>query len=324
MPLVVFDLEGPLSPDDHAYEVARRFLPEGDKLFEVLSAYDDVLYFEEGREGYEPGGTLVLLLPFLKVHGVTDADLREVSDEAGLTPGAREAVGAADPAYVASTSYEVHAVNVAGRLGIPRDNVKCTEVSLDDLPEPTEDEVRLVKEMEETLLSLHPPGERDPRELVRVLDPLFFEELPSTRLGEACMSVEVCGGGRKAEAVEWACDREDVDVSEVVCVGDSITDVEMMRFVRREGGLAVAFNGNRYCVPEADVAVAAASLDVLIPLFEAFDEGGKEAALEAARDLDDVEGVLVVKEADERDVEAFVEVSERVRERVRGEAGRLG
>ncbi len=322
MPVVVFDLEGPLSPDDHAYEVARRYLPDGDRLFEVLSAYDDALYFEVRREGYEPGGTLVLLLPFLKVHGVTDEDLKRVSDEAGLTPGAEEAVAAADPGYVASTSYRVHAVNVAGRVGIPEDRVRCTDVSLDELPEPGDEERKLVERIEEEVLSLYPPD--DWRELVERLDPLFFEELPSTRLGEACMRVEVCGGGKKARAVEWAAGREGVDVGDVVCVGDSITDVEMMRFVREEGGLAVAFNGNRYCVPEADVAVAAGSLDVVVPLFEAFDEGGKEAALEVAETLEGVEGVLVVSEADERELKSFVRLSEDVRERVRGEAGRLG
>ena len=65
------DLEGPWVTNDHAYEVAKllnefgREKDFGEKLFEILSAYDDYLYFTEKRKNYNPGSTLALIAPFL-------------------------------------------------------------------------------------------------------------------------------------------------------------------------------------------------------------------------------------------------------------------
>ncbi len=42
---IAFDLEGPLSPQDNAYDLMKLF-PDGDKLFEVISRYDDLLTLE--------------------------------------------------------------------------------------------------------------------------------------------------------------------------------------------------------------------------------------------------------------------------------------
>ena len=65
------DLEGPWVTNDHAYEVAKLLndfglsKKFGENLFEILSAYDDYLYFTEKRECYNPGSTLALIAPFL-------------------------------------------------------------------------------------------------------------------------------------------------------------------------------------------------------------------------------------------------------------------
>jgi len=60
MKLICFDLEGPLTPQDNAYELMK-LVPRGGKIFEVLSRYDDLLALE-GRPGYEPGDTLALII----------------------------------------------------------------------------------------------------------------------------------------------------------------------------------------------------------------------------------------------------------------------
>ncbi|HEX59904.1 MAG TPA: energy-converting hydrogenase A, subunit R, partial [Methanomicrobia archaeon] len=71
--VVFFDLEGPLSPQDNAYEVMSS-IENGDKIFEVLSRYDDIISLE-GREGYEAGDTLALIVPFLVVHSISERDI---------------------------------------------------------------------------------------------------------------------------------------------------------------------------------------------------------------------------------------------------------
>ena len=135
--LVAFDLEGPLSPQDNAYEVIGR-VPRGHELFERLSRYDDLLTLA-GREGYEPGDTLKLLVPFLLANGLKEAHVREVSARASLVPGAVETVAALHerglPVVVISTSYCQHAHTVAARLGIPAARVACTRLPLDAMGE---------------------------------------------------------------------------------------------------------------------------------------------------------------------------------------------
>ena len=77
---ICFDLEGPLSPQDNAYELMKLF-PNGDRVFEVISRYDDLLTLEE-REDYEPGDTLALIVPFLILHDISGDNIAELAGKA--------------------------------------------------------------------------------------------------------------------------------------------------------------------------------------------------------------------------------------------------
>ena len=79
MPMICFDLEGPLSPQDNAYDVLA-LAENGHKIFEVISRYDDILTLES-REDYEPGDTLKLIVPFLIYRGISENEIREVRSE---------------------------------------------------------------------------------------------------------------------------------------------------------------------------------------------------------------------------------------------------
>src|SRR3989304_8290436 len=87
---IAFDLEGPLSPQDNAYELMKLF-PNGDKVFEVISRYDDLLTLEE-KEGYEPGDTLALIVPFLILHNISENDIATLASRATLINGAPELI----------------------------------------------------------------------------------------------------------------------------------------------------------------------------------------------------------------------------------------
>jgi energy-converting hydrogenase A subunit R len=69
-------------------------------------------------------------------------------------------------------------------------------------------------------------------------------------------------------------------LEDVIYVGDSITDVEAFRLVKNHGGLTVSFNGNRYAVKEAEVAVLSESSLVTSVIAELFAFHGKEGTLE--------------------------------------------
>lgn len=75
----ISDCEGPISKNDNAFEITSTFVPNGDRLFTVISRYDDVLAYVVKRPHYKAGDTLKLVLPFLKAYGVTDRKIREFS-----------------------------------------------------------------------------------------------------------------------------------------------------------------------------------------------------------------------------------------------------
>ncbi|MEK6977862.1 MAG: hypothetical protein AABX40_05605, partial [Candidatus Hydrothermarchaeota archaeon] len=270
---IFFDLEGPLSPQDNAYEVLG-LVERGKELFAVLSRYDDLLTLE-GREGYEPGDTLKLILPFLIYHRVTEEDIRRVSGRAEILVGAKETVarlkGMGWRVYIISTSYEQHAHGVGARLGVAAEDIACTPMPLDRYQRVVGEEERTaIKAAEETILGLR---EARDRELVEILDRIFFDG-HGGGLMQVLGEVRVVGGRRKAEAMERFLGRDGLDLPATMAVGDSITDAQMLAKVGGGGGLAVAFNGNEFSIPSATVALATTDMRALLPQPEAIREGG--------------------------------------------------
>ncbi|MEM3580601.1 MAG: hypothetical protein QXQ64_04970, partial [Candidatus Bathyarchaeia archaeon] len=71
----------------------------------------------------------------------------------------------------------------------------------------------------------------------------------------------------------------DLSLSDTAYVGDSITDVEADRMVRREGGLTISFNGNEYAVREAEIAIMAENALITAVLAETFCKYDREGVL---------------------------------------------
>jgi energy-converting hydrogenase A subunit R len=282
VPLIFFDLEGPLSPQDNAYEVMG-LIPDGHRLFEVLSRYDDLLTLE-GREDYEPGDTLRLIVPFLVRHGITAEDVRRVSQQAGLVPGAADLLtrlrSEGWEVHVVSTSYEQHATNIGAKLGLPMGAIHCTRIAFERLRSRlSRDDLNHVAAMEEVILrDLYgddlSSGTRD-GPIRKQLDPFYWE----SRLAEALVlprdAVTVVGGRRKAWTMETVARARGVPLREAAFVGDSITDVQGARMLESLGGLALAFNGNAFILPHVTVAVAATRLDAIHPILETWTARGR-------------------------------------------------
>ena len=285
--IAFFDLEGPLSPQDNAFEVVS-LLDNGQEAFAVISRYDDLLALE-GVEGYEPGDTLKLILPFLILHGLTAEDIETVSERAPLTAGAKELVATLLTAgwrvHIISTSYEQHALRVAEELGISHQNVACTRLDLEDLANRIKGvDLRFVKEAwdytrrigEGLSVEEIADGAAD-RQIRPKLDEFYWEIIPRTELGAALHSVEVMGGRRKVRGLESFCHESGTYLDEVAVVGDSITDFQMLKVVEAAGGLSIVFNGNRYALPFGTVGVASVGLMNVLPVLRVWLDGGREA-----------------------------------------------
>jgi len=137
--------------------------------------------------------------------------------------------------------------------------------------------------------------------------------------------VRPLGGAEKAESIKQACEREGAQLRDVMYVGDSITDVAALREVRKAGGVAVSFNGDRRAVGEADVVVISDRADPMLEIARTFLGGGREALEAHGWPIGGKDWIATWTGAAGGDVEGLVRESERRRKQVRGERiGPLG
>ncbi len=281
---IFYDLEGPITGQDNAQAVCKRHVEGGAEVCPVVSRYDDLLTLDN-REGYEPGDTLWLIVPFLAEAGVTEADIRAVSAEAGLVPGIPECFAELREegclVWIISTSYEQHALSIAQRVGVPPERVFCTKFQPDTLERDIDGkDLGLIRQVREEAAGLYhddlESGVSD-KGILELLSSFYWEELPKTRFGQMAR-IEVMGGRRKVKALERASGRH--SLSDAFIVIDSIADFRMAQVVEAAGGIALAWNANWYALPYCSCGIAAVDARGVRPLFKAWREGGRPAVRE--------------------------------------------
>jgi energy-converting hydrogenase A subunit R len=353
------DCEGPISKNDNAYEATAHFVPNGDKLFAIISKYDDVLADIVKKPGYNAGDTLKLILPFLKAYGVTDAGLREFSTEnLLLIAGSKESlrhVSSLMDSFIVSTSYEHYIKALCDELSFPFENTFCTRLSLDKYGLSDRENSQLKEFATEiaqmpmiaipsSAKSLEDFSAQDQATIMQ-LDSLFWEEISRMAAGIVFRVVKPVGGHQKAEAVKDAARKAGAQLSDVMYVGDSITDAEAFKLVRENGGLPISFNGNEYAVRNAEVAVMSENNMVTAVIAELFRKLEKPRVLQILENwsyetlsqtpLDRAileklfalypAGLPKVQIVTAANMETLIRESSEFRKRVRGEAvGRLG
>ena len=356
----ISDCEGPISKNDNAYEITASFVPNGDKLFTLISKYDDVLADSLKKPGYSAGSTLKLILPFLKAYDVTDRQMEDFSAQNLIlianSKDTMQHVRSVARAFIVSTSYEHYIRALCKALDFPYENTYCTKLSLDKYVVTEKEKTRLKKLVEEIVrmpMITMPPKAKTAedfsatdQETIGRLDTIFWNEMASMNIGRVFSEVTTVGGRQKAAAIEDAVAKLHVSLEDLMYVGDSITDVEAFQLVRQNGGLTVSFNGNSYAVKNAKIAVLSANSIVTAVIADVFCRQGKQAVLNLVEnwELHSLEhgGVVSLALLDHlftlypqalpkvqivtaENMEPLTEESGEFRKRVRGEAiGKLG
>jgi len=326
---ICFDLEGPLSPQDNAYELMKLF-PNGEKVFEVISRYDDLLTLEE-REDYEPGDALALIVPFLILHNISEDDITTMATKASLTNGAEQLIfwlqSRSWKVFCISTSYKQYAFHLTQKLGIYAHNVACTSLPLDELRLGlAKEDYQLLQQAEADILTMHPVA--DDAKIKQSLDNFFWKKLPATNLGMAINQVKPVGGRRKVAALNRFADKYDQPLSNWVVVGDSITDFRMLQAVDKAGGLAIAFNANEYALPYSTMSLASTSISDLTEVLEAWPKGRRKGMEKIVKEKEKIGGSedrgyfhwLSGRE----NLNEVITIHRSIRRLVREEAGKLG
>lgn len=295
---VFTDGEGPLVFKDIARDIASQKIPRGRIFFDTLSLY--VANASETGNSYQPGETLAFLVPHLLAHSITDEDIHLEASNTRIANGAdvylRLLKSEGVSIRVISSAYDHLWAKVGPIFGIPQEHIASTRLNLQLLKETAwhqrlsslvlEAEARiLTKEYE--LLRAHEDirngmaiteafhRHRALSDAHNSLVNLYHVVLPSLGFNPL-EETRVVGGQRKVDSVINFAQDLGLQPDEIVYVGDSITDDRTHKFVKENGGLSIAVNGDEFAIRNAVVAVATESMTELKPLLDAWYRGGIE------------------------------------------------
>ncbi|MDO5849016.1 MAG: HAD hydrolase family protein [Methanobrevibacter sp.] len=269
----ITDCEGPLSLNDNAYELADHFIEDGGELFKTLSLYDDYLVDVVKKEDYKAGNTLKLILPFFLNEGITNDDMVEFSrnnifilkDSEDLINHIKNTMNH----YIVSTSYGQYIEALSQYMDFPFENTFFTDVDMDMTI--TNNEKESINNFKKQIL--------ENPENYELFDKIFFEEIPKMGFYNSIKDIEVVGGEGKKIAIERIIEDENIDQNNIFYIGDSITDVEPLEFAKDHGGISVSFNGNKYSLKAAEIAIVSPSAAASLLIADLYNRNDKDAVL---------------------------------------------
>ena len=280
-----WDLEGPISIIDFAAEIGKLLSKRSElnlqnykmgDFFQMISIYDDYLIEVPGiREElkipeYQPGDTLRLMAPLYAVT-YTDRELiRLAKSNLGLLPGIENLIKILHKnweIFVISTSYTHFAYNVTASLDIPKDHVYCTELNIKDMKKGLLNIEQDVKILLKQIFQKYLKNNKDLSSVLEDLNDFFWKGNESDYI-KVMNQVKVRGGKRKEFAIENISRRTGVPISQMIAIGDSITDIDMLQRLSNEKGIAISFNGNRFSLKRANVAVTTPNSLGMLPIFQ--------------------------------------------------------
>jgi len=364
--VALFDLEGPLSILDFAAELSKLLMGKNElglqqydmgAFYKMISEYDDYITEVPGVKeelkilDYQPGDTLRLLAPFYITSFTDDELIRLAKQNLGLLPGCidlMERLHRDWDVYIISTSYCHFSYTIAKALKIPIDHVFCTELNIKSLNETFND---IKSDVDLLIGGIFQQFVDGGKQLNKVIDELneFFWKRKESDYVKAMNHIQVRGGKRKELAIETISDKTQIPISEFVALGDSITDINMLKRLKDEGGKAVSFNGNRFTVSRANIAVTSTNNLGTLPIFDYKDN--LDAFLESWESLysgfrnnpkkipdnlisKEIKNYFIkhqfvpeiedLKTKTKEELDLIVIKQERMRRRVRGWAGNLG
>ncbi|MBQ2653874.1 MAG: hypothetical protein IJF83_09970 [Methanobrevibacter sp.] len=302
----ITDCEGPLTLNDNAFELSDKVIENGAELFKILSLYDDYLADIVKKDNYKAGNTLKLILPFFVCENLKNQDMVDFSqnniysvrDSKFLLSYLKRAMNT----YIVSTSYGQYIEAVSNYMDVPFENTFYTNVDMDGLSL-NDDEIKKINEFKELIL--------DNPEDYELFDDIFFTQITQMGIYDKIKDIDVVGGEGKKLAIDDIIARDDIDINNILYIGDSITDVEPLQFARSNNGISISFNGNEYPLKVAEIAIvspSAISTAVIANIYANFDKSKVLRFIDDYNDADDLKELFAMYEIDIEIKERFFEV----------------
>ncbi|MCS7144231.1 MAG: hypothetical protein NZ879_04345 [Archaeoglobaceae archaeon] len=295
------DWEGPWVLNDFAYEICLAVF-NNERFYRNLSEYDDYLFYVVKKERYEAGYTLKLLVPFISAYGIEEKVINGLINSAIFVPDAKiaseEILQHFEPVVI-STAYRKFVAETAKKIGFKIVHGSDVDFSME-----------LEKALKEKLLeSVDVIASLKGEELFEFLDKIM------SKLWDRLANLNVVGAREKAEILEK------YETNNPIVIGDSITDCKMFEKAKELGGVAIAFNGNKYALEKADVCIVSPSAMSTAIVVETLLKSGMN--LNPLKSQKYPKGTKIYIMSDS-DFEVVLEESMRMRVRLRGSAGSLG
>ena len=264
-----------------------RFIRNGGRIYDVLTAYDSIMAYGLNSDKRGSGESLRTLVPLLKAAGATDSSVHAYfAADMSLMPGSDAIWYLNDlmTSLIVSEAYEHHTMAMCDSLNIPPDIVRCTEVSFDDI-DLDRQEGKKFRDIASELSKLDVPrvsssggiqfiGGND--RLIMDAVTGLIEKIDGWDLAHQLRTVRPLGGNEKAFALMDMRTRTAVDLDCTAFIGSSGIDYPAMDIVCDNGGLAISFNGDAYAVTGSNVAVMSPNPIVAAYLVSEFYVGGME------------------------------------------------
>ena len=292
MKILCIDCEGPITLNDNAFEICQHFLPQGEQFFKLISSFDDYLADVIKKKRYQAGGTLKLIAPFLKAHGVSNEQIKNFSREKlRVVAGAKKMLNTLKlqmNVFIISTSYTPYISALCEKVNFPLKNTFSTFLDLDSFPLSESERRKLLHFYQEiNTLHLSPlDGKKttssQQEKTIYKLNKIFFEELTSMDCSAIMTKVNLVGGEEKERAVEKLINEVQGKTENTIYVGDSITDAKALKFVKINKGVSLSFNGNIYALKEAEFACISSHAYPLFLVIREFEKRGREGVIKMA------------------------------------------
>ena len=282
---------GFLQRNNSSRDLCSRFIDHGDKLYDLISKYDDLIAYVLNRTDGRSGNTARFIAPFLKAFGMTDyAAMDHCKGSMRLTDESKRVMKhliETLPTFITTSSYEHNVINLCNALDIPRAIVDCSDISFDD-KEMSKQGARAVREMATTITSLRMPSheykldvptklKQEEVDLVMTLDDIFNGDLRDLA-GESMMKQSrIVGANEKAYFMIDMSKKMNIDFEGTAFIGGNITDAAALYTINDKSGLAMSFNGCDFAVRNSNIAVLSRDCTPAAVLVQEFYNEGIEA-----------------------------------------------
>ncbi len=291
---MVCSCKGFLQYNNSSRDLCKRFVDNGDKLYDIVSRYDDIVAYVLNRSDGRSGNTARFIAPFLKAFGMTDfAALEHCGKSMDLVPEAKKVMRHMMdtlPVFITTSSYEHNVLNICNNLDVPRALIDCTDLTFDDYDMPRQ-EAKAVREMAAAITRLKMPRQeyklnvptklqQDEIDMVVTLDEIFNDRLKNMPVSGMMRQFRAVGANEKAYFLIDLRKRTQIDFDGTAFIGGDITDIHALDTIKERSGLAMSFNGCDFAVRKSNIAVMSRDCTVAAVIAQEFYNEGIEAVFD--------------------------------------------